>query len=175
MTRTAPPDAEAPSDGDAAFAGRRLSIDEEELNANLRLAGYVVVNQFLTGFRLMCQSTGLDPVSQLVLMTITAASIQRALRETGEGRVDTGKELLAEQHFRPISRRAVAEATGLSRETVRRKINTLIEKGLVSVDSDGGVKTMNVIANPDIARVLSQLVGGHTQATNVLLSEKVIR
>jgi hypothetical protein len=42
---------------------------------------------------------------------------------------------------RPISRQAIAHSLGLSRETVRRKIAKLIERGFLTADDRGGVIT----------------------------------
>jgi DNA-binding GntR family transcriptional regulator len=41
----------------------------------------------------------------------------------------------------PVSRQAVAQSLGMSRETVRRKIAALIDKGLLVADDRGGVIT----------------------------------
>lgn len=39
-----------------------------------------------------------------------------------------------------ISRRTIADKTGLPRETVRRKVAELAEQGHVSIDADGQVR-----------------------------------
>jgi biotin operon repressor len=61
---------------------------------------------------------------------------------------------------RPMSRQAIAESLGMSRETVRRKIATLIEQGILVEDPRGGViTTRGVIANPDFLAAQARVVG----------------
>ena len=47
-----------------------------------------------------------------------------------------------------ISRRAIADKTGLPRETVRRKVLELVEKGMVIVDADERVRISYGLADP---------------------------
>ncbi|HZL01258.1 MAG TPA: helix-turn-helix domain-containing protein, partial [Caulobacteraceae bacterium] len=61
---------------------------------------------------------------------------------------------------RPISRQAVAASLGLSRETVRRKIAALIEKGVLAADDRGGViTTRGVIANEAFLAAQKRVIG----------------
>jgi DNA-binding transcriptional ArsR family regulator len=39
-----------------------------------------------------------------------------------------------------VSRRAIADKTGLPRETVRRRVKALVERGLLECDEDGNVR-----------------------------------
>jgi len=48
-----------------------------------------------------------------------------------------------------ISRRMVADKTGLPRETVRRKVDELIEAGLLLVDSEGRLRSAPLLGDPD--------------------------
>lgn len=51
---------------------------------------------------------------------------------------------LPDSYHRPVSRRAIAASTGLPRETVRRKIAQLVERGLL-VQESRGVRTRSSI------------------------------
>lgn len=53
-----------------------------------------------------------------------------------------------------ISRALVAERTNLPRETVRRKVNQLIERGLLSERRDGEVQPVPLLSRPEF-----QLIG----------------
>ena len=152
----------------------RLTIDDENLNAKLRFAGYHLVNHFLNAARELRQMNDVDPASILILLTIRVASIQRTLRKPGESEIDQGDDAIAPHHFQPISRRAVAEATGLPRESVRRKINEMIKKGLI-LEEGAGVLTMNVVTDPVIASQIRQLAAGHVQVTNLLTAEGILK
>ena len=151
----------------------KLSIQTEQLEQKLRFAGYHVMNVYLETARQMHESTGLDPASVLIMATIYNASIQRTLRARDGESIHRGQESIDPAHFHAISRRAVAEATGLSRELVRRKINAMIESGLVMEDGDG-VKTMNVVSNPTVANSVRKLVLTHLNTTNHLIAEDIL-
>lgn len=61
---------------------------------------------------------------------------------------------------RPVSRQAISESLGIARETVRRKIAALIEKGFLVEDSRGGVITARgVIANEDFLAAQRRALG----------------
>jgi biotin operon repressor len=60
----------------------------------------------------------------------------------------------------PISRKAISESLGMSRETVRRKISALIEQGYLVEDDRGGVITARgVIANDDFLAAQGRILG----------------
>lgn len=156
------------------MTARKITLNKEELDQKLRFAGYHVMNVYLETARHLQSSTGLDPASLLILATINNASIQRTLRARDGMDIHRGMESIDETHFHSISRRAVAEATGLSRELVRRKINAMIATGLVKEDKDG-VKTMNVVANPKVASSVRKMVVTHMNAINLLIAEDIVQ
>lgn len=57
-----------------------------------------------------------------------------------------------------ISRRTIADKTGLPRETVRRKISELAELGLLQIDAAGRVRASQLLGDPALQRTLE---GGH--------------
>ena len=63
-----------------------------------------------------------------IYLTVAAASAGHALRDSALLAKLAGGPLPDDQH-RPTSRRAIATATGLPRETVRRKLKELIDAG----------------------------------------------
>ncbi|HZV84267.1 MAG TPA: hypothetical protein VFF48_04690 [Brevundimonas sp.] len=77
----------------------------------------------------------------LVYLTVAAASASSHLRDPAVmAKLDDGP--LPDQLHRPISGRAVAEATGLARETVRRRIDALVASGRLLRDARG-VRTIS--------------------------------
>ena len=81
----------------------------------------------------------------VIYLAVACASIDGALRgPQAPLRIDG--EAPQEHHFRPISRRAIAASTGLPRETVRRKISQMVERGFL-VQEPRGVR-----ARPGVLR-----------------------
>jgi len=152
----------------------KLTVQPEILDQKLRFAGYTVMNVFLEIARQIGRNTGLDAASILILATINNASVQRTIRQPEDANIHTTDEGLDPVYFHSISRRAVAEATGLNRELVRRKINQMIEAGIVQEDEDG-VKTMNVVLHPKVGKSVRSFVAAHAHATNQLIKEDILR
>jgi hypothetical protein len=67
-----------------------------------------------------------------IFLAVTCASLSAAARdsELNSNPPAPGRRLGA-QHYRAVSRRAIAASTGLPRETVRRKIAALIDDGVL--------------------------------------------
>lgn len=72
----------------------------------------------------------------LVYLTVAAASTSLHLRDPGLIAELDGAALPDALH-KPTSGRAVAEATGLARETVRRRIDSLVASGRLVRDARG--------------------------------------
>jgi len=53
-----------------------------------------------------------------------------------------------------ISRRMIAEKTGIARETVRRKVGMLIEAGLLAADEKDGVRIVPQLHDPRTQKLL---------------------
>ncbi len=64
-----------------------------------------------------------------------------------------------------VSRRMLAEKTGLSRETVRRKIRHLARAGLILIDADDHVRSAQRLHEPDVQRMIE---AGHKAVTRYL-------
>ena len=72
---------------------------------------------------------------------------------------DVRKALPAEL-ARPVSRQAIAQSLGLSRETVRRKIAVMIRQGFLEKDARGGViTTRGLIGNDAFVAAQKRVVG----------------
>jgi len=64
-----------------------------------------------------------------------------------------------------ISRRMIAEKTGIARETVRRKVAMLIEQGLLLADEEDGVRAASRLHDP---RTRDLLEAGHASVKRYL-------
>jgi DNA-binding transcriptional regulator LsrR (DeoR family) len=77
---------------------------------------------------------------------------------------------IAPERFGHISRRAIAAATGLPNENVRRIVIELIDEGLVTVGPSGGVRnTGGNLQNPRILAALHLLFAEHLRTSQIFL------
>ncbi len=99
--------------------------------------GLVVMEGLLRMMRAAGDTYGHDYEAILIYWSVVVASVGRYLRSDDLiTLIESGGPLPEEEHH-PISARAIAEATGLPRETVRRKIATLVADGHLAQDQRG--------------------------------------
>jgi len=100
--------------------------------------GLIVIEGLLRIMRAAGDAYGHDYEAILIYWSVVVASVGRLLRNDDQARLleGGGAPLPPEEHH-PISARAIAEATGLPRETVRRKIAALVADGYLAQDSRG--------------------------------------
>lgn len=99
--------------------------------------GLVAVEGLLRIFRDIGDNYGHDYEAIIIYWSVAMASVGRFLRSDDLTFLMEGPGYLPEDAHHPISARAIAEATGLPRETVRRKIASLVADGHLVQDSRG--------------------------------------
>ncbi|MGL4542803.1 MAG: helix-turn-helix domain-containing protein, partial [Polymorphobacter sp.] len=129
---------------------RPVSVDDEGLDAAARLAGYAIINGQLAMLALLREGFGLPPAKLVVFLTVATASVQRFVRRTDISETERGCAPMRPEDFGMISGRAVAEATGMPRETVRRMLVELIEEGLLERRPQGRVAVSMSMTDPDV-------------------------
>jgi hypothetical protein len=82
-----------------------------------------------------------------IFVAIACASTGAALRDPEVFADLDDTRPLPDSYHRPISRRAIAISTGLARETVRRKVAQLVDRGLI-VEEPDGVRTHSGVLEP---------------------------
>lgn len=131
-----------------AVTSHRIQIVQDEVSANFRASTYAMVNCFVNQQRLWMKTLKMDPATLLVYMIVALASVQRFTRQPEIPEDMKGSEPLPQDLVGTISRRAVAAASGMPRETVRRIINELLESGRLIKSGRNAVRVV-----PDTARV----------------------
>ena len=122
--------------------GPRFTTNAEMLLQNPGGASLVLIDGLLLSLRSVLSATDLDLDDFLIYGTILAANKQRGARAQGGAVRADECDLLV-----PISQAAVARATGLPRETVRRKIGGLLTRDLVMMTDGGCVATGQSLAH----------------------------
>ena len=100
--------------------------------------GLIVFEGLLRVMRAAGDTYGHDYEAILIYWSVVVASVGRYLRNDDQAKlIESGGAPLAPEEHHPISARAIAEATGLPRETVRRKIAAMVADGFLAQDSRG--------------------------------------
>jgi hypothetical protein len=116
-----------------AARGARLVTQSDVLLEQHSSVNFLLFDNLLLSLRLVLDETGLDLTEFLIYGTVLAANRQRGARVGGAA---DGTEYLI-----PISQSAIARATGLPRETVRRKVGAMHLRGILLVIDSGCIVT----------------------------------
>ena len=119
--------------------------------------------QFLEVAHLLSRGMQMEPASVMIVETVRVGSTERAHRLRGR---PGGKR-------QAMSRRAVAVATGLSRETVRRRVKRLVEEGVLLEDADGSLSVAAIDAE-ELRHNIRRYLSSHVALTNQLVDAGLI-
>lgn len=133
---------------DLSSQARTGAVDAEArpgsgLPAHLRPRLFAGAELTLELFRIYSAALDLDIESIWILLCVTQESMGSFVLDPERAKIWNGAEIVSDAVRAPLSRRAVAERTGLPRETVRRKMATLTERGLLMVDDFDRVRVQS--------------------------------
>lgn len=118
----------------------RVVIVPDKMAANWRIAMFAVSNMFLSINRAFLSTEhDISPSELLIFLTVCVGNVQKLMRERSISEDFTATSVLPREWVVPMSRNAVASATGLPRETARRQVQKLIDRGFLVEDERGGV------------------------------------
>jgi hypothetical protein len=151
----------------------RLSVSPVAIESELRLCAFALLNCFLTMHRVMAEHVGLEPVDLLILIATTTGNTQRAVRPEALPGSLRGSTPLPSELIVPMSRRAIARVTGIPKETVRRHVAGMIERGVL-LPVGRGVRARPGLAGRDALATVVDLVKLHATCTEQLIEVKAI-
>lgn len=154
----------------------RIVTNPERMAANWRIAMFGLANLFLATHRAF-QDTEvvINPTELQIYLTVAVANVQKLMRERQIPEQFTGTDVLPREWVVPISRNAIASATGLPRETVRRQIEKMVERGLLIEDPRGGVTPpVGMVEKLGLGPVLEPVMIEFTRTAELLIRLGVI-
>jgi hypothetical protein len=149
---------------------RAVVNDTGNFDSELRTLSYAMINSFVAQHAIISDALAMRPAKMIVYLTIIASTVQKVMRApTPSDEFRMGAKI-APERFGHISRRAIAAATGLPNENVRRIVIELIDEGLVTVGPSGGVRnTGGNFQNPRILAALHLLFAEHLRTSQIFL------
>jgi hypothetical protein len=127
-----------------------------------RVIAHFVAEFILRTAESVAGSFDYDYEEALIFLTISNRNSDKAMNDPKLRELyGSYKSTIPPEHALLVSRMALARATGLPRETVRRKVAKLIQRGLV-VEMPGGLR-----ARPDLNRDPRYIAGLEPQAQNL--------
>ncbi len=155
------------------FLTYRYSVSVEATQRELRLCGFALLNHFLSMHHVIAEHVKLRPTELLILIATTTGNVQRALRTKALPEALRGSEALPPGMMVPMSRRAVARVTGIPTETVRRHVESMVERGIL-VSTPRGVYAPNRLTERWAAAATLKLIESHAACTERLIALQAI-
>ncbi|MES1974093.1 MAG: hypothetical protein V4472_16660 [Pseudomonadota bacterium] len=155
----------------------RIVTNPARMAENWRVAMTALTNLFLTTHRTLSgHPPQLGPTELLIYMTVSVANVQKLMRERNIPGAYAATGILPREWVVPISRNAIATATHLPRETVRRHVATMIATGLLVEDERGGVTLpVGVIKERGFEPLLEGMLTDFARSAETLLRIGVLR
>ncbi len=151
-----------------------MQVDHDMADAKLRLSGFLAVNHYLSASDTLRRTFGLDPEDLLIVLTVALGSVQRMLRSPDPEGLAVSSGLVEQNRIVPVSRRAVARAANLPRETVRRRVAALLERGLL-LEWEGGLRSARrLVLAPDVREAIHDLLESFAGTCRVMLREGIL-
>lgn len=151
-----------------------LAINQEEACAKSRLVAHRLISMRLRLLELWRQVTGGHEES-LVVMAVVVITGDRLTR------TDETPELLNMAHAVPApllgkcNISSIAEATGLNRETARRVVNRLAERGILQRSIDRAITfTAGRMQGPNAYRISHMQLEEFARTANALIRDGVL-
>ena len=115
-----------------------LSVDEQQFEKNGRLAGIAIAAFVLRSMeKWRVNLTDYDCV--MIMVAVIAITSEPLLRADLDPQYRSLRTPIDPGLVRKANIASIAHATGLNRETARRKVNDLIEQGLLARFEDGSI------------------------------------
>jgi len=154
----------------------RVATNPDRMAANWRVAITALLNLFLSMHRAMTSAMPIGPTELLIYATVSVANVQKLTRERSIREDFASTDVLPREWVVPISRNAIATASGLPRETVRRQVGRMIDTGLLVEDSRGGVTLpIGVIKDRGFEPLLEAMMTDFARSADALLRMGVIQ
>ena len=151
----------------------RFTVSAEATERELRLCGFELLNHFLAMQHVLAEHLRLQPVDMLILLAATTGNVQRAMRNEALAVEFRGSKQLPPQMAVPVSRRAIARITRLPTETVRRHVESMVERGIL-VSMPKGVHAPNRMNERWAFEATVQLIESHAACTEKLVALQAI-
>lgn len=156
-------------------ASVRVATVPDHLPGQWRVAMFALTNLFLSMHRSFTGHEGMSPTVVLIYCTISVGNIQKLMRERTVPPDYRGTAILPRDQVVPMSRSAIAAATGLPRETVRRHVAQMIAADMLIEDERGGVTVLpGSIRDRNLEPLLDGLITEFARAAETLLRARVV-
>lgn len=127
-----------------------MTESADRIAPHLRPAAFAAVELLLGLMAIAKNLASVECETILIYLVVTEATMRPLMGVESERFEVTDLARAPEESRGSATRRYVANRLGLARESVRRKIKTLIEAGLLVDDGKGGIRSLGNLDQPAV-------------------------
>ena len=146
---------------------QKIRLNPKGADENSRLAAIT-----LAAFTLRCMEQWKHSVEDydraMILVAVVAIRSERLLRDDLPPELRSLATPIGPERLGKCNLSSIASATGLNRETTRRKVASLIEQGLLVREADG---SFNFVPGRVQSKAIGKLIRGHLDHVVRLINE----
>ena len=110
-----------------------------------------------------------DVETWLIVVSVTAIGAEKFTRGGLPQDLDDLETAMPQGQLSRCNLSSIAAATGLNRETVRRKANWLVSQGILEREDDGAIRASAAVAgSPEVRKLVRDLVDSATRLSSQL-------
>jgi hypothetical protein len=152
-----------------------IILDEERAVANSRPTAIRLVDLTLRSMETWRRRVG-DYDSAMIMLSVVAITASRLLRSGLPPELRDIARPVPEEYLVKCSFSSIAAATGLNRETARRKVAQLVERGFLVRTEDGSIRfPSGYLQRPETADLIRTQLDHFISTANGMLRDGVIR
>jgi len=140
-------------------------MEGAEINPRIRPIAFGLAELLFDLMFFVREVFGSDLDCALIMVCVNEATMRPFMEKAGPESPVLGMRAPPEEIRGSISRRMIAEKTGIARETVRRKVTQLIEAGQLIADEADAVRVAPRLDDPAVRKALEE---GHAAVQRYL-------
>ena len=154
----------------------RLTICGDEALGKTRIVGLRLAMMTLRLMEHWRLHLGADYESSMIVLATAATTMEKFTRSAFEPELHDIRNTVPTEHLAKCNIASIAVAVGLNRETARRKVDRLVDAGILIKGADGSIRlsqdyTLSVPTSEMMQRQLETLV----QTANELVRDGVLQ
>ncbi|MCW3798474.1 hypothetical protein OMW55_11725 [Sphingomonas sp. BN140010] len=152
----------------------QLVIDEEQANANTRMTA-IRAAVLMTRSMELWRRERLDPQSVLIILSVISITSEKLIRAKLEPKYHALDVYLPLEELQGCNIASIAAASGLNRETVRRRVQGLIDGGsLIRTEAGEIALPPDRVQEPSAIELIQRQLGAIVRFANDALRDGIL-
>jgi len=152
-----------------------LSVDDAQSAANSRMTA-IRIAMLISRCMEIWSGSERDPETVLIIIAVISITSEKFTRAGLDGELRALENYLPLEHLQGCNVASIAAATGLNRETTRRRVEALIQTGLLIRTATGDIALPpSKVQQPAAAQLVRRQLDSIVRFANDLLRDGVLK